>query len=567
MRVDLPEFHPRFPAAASSDMMNLVVREGVNRKFPGLVKYTTAVPGGTVKWLCDFLLSTGSRHLVAGTGRRFFQFNAAGPSWVDLTPTYTTGTCTNVATETTVLGIGTLWVAAGVQAGHIFQCAGHQYTITAVTDNTHLEVTPAGDGWVGAAYTITLLASESGEDHIRGAVGDDQLLICNGVDTPWKWDGVTAKLLKLGGAPPVARFISTFHLRNLLVMANISTDAQRLQNSDAANYEQWATGLAASYDFHALAGDFAGVDGGHEFLMAFLRRAIWRGAWSGTDVQIQWGQIPTQDGVEVPNSLIRLGAQSRVLTEGALTQWAYMGVGNFYLFDGESTQAIGDRIRTWVWDRLDPEKVDLVQAACIPQWHLAIWSFPARGAGVNTHSVILDYATGEWYPSDVGFSALGSYDLDAGDVTWDSLTGTLDSQTRIFDETGTLAEPVTLAADASGYLYYLAWRPDRDGGTISARRRIRLPASPRGRTMEIGELRVVTTAAPGTVLMAHLYGGDTPTGMHRMETRMATVTGGHEVWWGFNSAARHLAVVVSNAGGSEELGLVGATVRMRERNR
>ena len=73
-----------------------------------------------------------------------------------LNPTYSVGTVSVSAGGSIVTGIGTLWLAAGVQAGDIFERAGLTATIASVTSNTSLTLARAWPGTAvsGSSYEI-----------------------------------------------------------------------------------------------------------------------------------------------------------------------------------------------------------------------------------------------------------------------------------------------------------------------------------------------------------------------------------------------------------------------------
>ena len=55
-----------------------------------------------------------------------------------LPSTYSTGTATINANETTVTGQGTTWLTSGIQAGDLFWAGGMSVRIGAVVSNTSL---------------------------------------------------------------------------------------------------------------------------------------------------------------------------------------------------------------------------------------------------------------------------------------------------------------------------------------------------------------------------------------------------------------------------------------------
>ena len=317
-RMDIPAGHPQFPRRDSPDIHNIVVWDGVCRKWPGMVPYTTVGLGAPVRFLARFELGGGTRHLVASDGRDLWSFDPGGPSWVNRTPTYTTGTTKFTNSSTTVEGTGTNWSSANCWVGMKIKndADGTWYEVASLTDATHLELTAEYEGTTTGSdpYTLRQRRSAAGEYWMRGSVArdsinGDQIMVVNGVNAPLLWDGSAATFVEVGGSPPSSRFISTFHQQNLMVLARDASNLLRVQHSDAGDYTEWSDGLAASYDFEDSTARIVGIDGGHEYLYLFREDGIWRGFWEGTGIGISWSRISGIDGPVYPNSLVRLGGR------------------------------------------------------------------------------------------------------------------------------------------------------------------------------------------------------------------------------------------------------------------
>jgi hypothetical protein len=520
-------------------------------------------------FLAKFQLSSGSQHLVASDGRDLFSYNAGGPSWVNRTPLYTTGTAKFTNASTTVEGTGTSWDADNVKAGMKIKndADGTWYEVDSLTDATHLELTAAFAAATTPveAYTIRQRRSATGEHWLRGAVTKDDILITNGVDPVLTWDGSASTFSALGGSPPKSRFVTTFHQQNLCVLARGASNPKRLQNSDAADPTEWTTGLAGSYDFEDSGAPITGVDGSHEYLFLFREDGIWRGFWEGFGVAISWARVPGVNGPVYPNSLLRLGGASRMGSEAPVTKWAYFGLADVYAFDGEGIESIGEPVRSWLFDRLDPAYPNSIIGTVIPEWSLAIWSFPTKGsAGVCTESIAFDYKHSRWFPRATGWSAFAIYDLTAGDVQWDNLVGTIDAQARIFDKVGSAPDPVCLVGDEDGDVYYLAFGVNDAGAAIAAQRDTPVfPCDDRASFHEVGAVSFRTTAAAGSQFEVQVYGSERGEAIALLGQATVAVSDTLETVAYLRCGGRYLSVRVLNEETNGEFGVSDLTAWVR----
>jgi len=573
-RSDLPAGHPSFPLGDSPDIRNVLLHEGRLRKWPGRVAFTSAVLGGStpvpVRGLWRFSLASGNQFLLATDGRDIWKHNTTGPTWDLLTPLYTTGTAAFTHNSAAVVGTATSWDANNCKAGMKIKLnADGVYaevlSLDVGSQTITLTAIYSGAGGGAGAYTLRQRRSAAGARWMRAAIGSDQIVLVNGVDAPLTWDGALSTFLELAGSPPVCRFVTTFHQRNLLVMARDQNSPLRLQNSDAADYAEWTLNLAESYDFEESTAPITGVDGGHEYLYLFRENGIWRGFWEGFGVGISWTQVPGIDGPVYPNTLVRLGGEAQTGGEAPVAKWAYLGQGNVHGFDGDRIDPIGDAVRALIFDSIDPAYPDSAVGNVIPEWGLAIWSWPTIGsAGIPTDSIAYDYKRNLWFPRTAGFSAFGAYDLTAGDVTWDSLVGSIDSQSRIFDAINVAPQGVCLVGDETGHVWYLAWLVNDAGAAISAQRSTPIVAlDKQASCYEVGAVEFRTTAPAGSQFAVTVLGGERPEDVSQLQQVIVTVSSSGPCIAYLRCAARYLQVRIDNEELNGEYGLYDLRVRAR----
>jgi hypothetical protein len=572
-RSDLPAHHPGLPMWDSPDLRNIIVRDGENKKFPGRVAFSATPLPGPVRFLARYPLTPSIRYLIASDGRDLFKYNTGGDSWDYLTPVYIVGTAAFTHASDQVVGTGTGWTTGNCVPGMKIKrnADGVWYEVKSLVPATQtitLTIPYVEAGGAAAAYTLRQRLSAAGERWLRGCLAQGKIIVTNGVDAPLIWDGLTDTFLPLGGSPPAGRFVTTFHQRNLLVMARDPNNPRRVSNSDAAVYTQWATGLAASYDFEDSVAEFMGLEGSHEYLFLLREDGAWRGFWEGFGVGISWSRVGGIDGPAYPNTVVRLGGEARMATESPTARWAWFGVGNIHGFDAENIVAIGEPVRRWIWEMIDPTYPDNALGASIPEWGLALWSFPVMGSqGQNAQTIAYDYLRDRWFRRDVGFSAFGAYDLSPAEVEWDTLTGSVDEQTRIFDAVFSAPQPVCLVGDEQGYVYYLAFGATDAGAGITAQRQTRVLEGGRGAPyLTVGGVSVETTAPPGTRYAVAVLGADGGGSISVLATRVAVVDGEGLALARFAPVcARRLAIRVVNTEANQPFGVMGVTAWVRGR--
>jgi hypothetical protein len=578
-----PIYRPRMPGVCPMHqaplMMNMIYNHGRCRKWPGRVQYTpTQLLGGVkldtaapIRNIYGFNLSSGTTILVVSDGRDLFKFNA--DVWNCITPIHTTGTADfgNLGNKKIVTGNGTTWVTDGIQPGMAIKCDDDAvwYEIDTVDGETQITLTEdyTDTGGTTKDYTIRMRRSITGERWISFETALNKLIVVNGVDPTLEWDGAASQMTELANAP-IGRFVTAFHQENFLVIGRMNTDQLLIQNSEIGDYTVWdGTGYSGEYPFKSSEGLITGLDGHSEYLWVLKSDGAWQGRWTGAYSQIQWHQeTAVIDGPIVPTSYLRLGETA-----------AWFGNAKIWSFDGHNAEEIGRPVREYVFaeDGLDRDYLDSVVSEVQIAWSLAFWSFPIDGSGgIPARTVVYDWAADQWFISDIGYSSFGRVDLNRSDVQWDTLTGTMDAQTRIFDQLGSTPEPVVLAGDEQGYLYYLAWAVREPGITTPASRCHPLiqPAGV-GRASEVAEVVIDTTAWPGATFICRLLGSERALGYESgispdvLDARTAVVGDDGTINFYLRSASKWWAVEISNINPQDEFGLIATNVSWKPRGR
>jgi hypothetical protein len=158
------------------DALNVLPIDGDLRRRPGITPYLTSTDYQFSATLTDSeavvsLLVVNDRLFVATT-RQLFSITALGGSWVNLTPTYTTGTVTATNGSNAVVGAGTAWSTRSIVAGQHILIDGRWYRIAGVTTDVNLTLTENFAGATAGGKTYTIRRNWSG-----GAPNDVSCLI------------------------------------------------------------------------------------------------------------------------------------------------------------------------------------------------------------------------------------------------------------------------------------------------------------------------------------------------------------------------------------------------------
>lgn len=175
------EMDPR----AMSDCLNVRVKDGAVRNqnmgwepFPEAAAAPLNLDSQQVLFIDQFFTRAGSQNLVFGTQKDLFRYNDGGQDLRYITPIYSTGTATNTAqpdnmhilgasgtlwdTDKTILPVATSLYGKNAEVGDEisfgsaaeYDPAATWFTISVVTDDTHIEIS-ADPGAIGAGpYTI-----------------------------------------------------------------------------------------------------------------------------------------------------------------------------------------------------------------------------------------------------------------------------------------------------------------------------------------------------------------------------------------------------------------------------
>lgn len=178
----------------------------------------------------------------------------------------------------------------------------------------------------------------------------DDLLVTNGLDSIQKYNGV-GLMTNLGGSPPIAEYIET--VGEYVVIANITDGGSnypwRLQWCDTASIENWTTGNSGFFDLLDNDQKIIGLKKFNENLVVFKDKGIYIGRLVDTS------DIFSFDLIESGQSLLN----NRCIVEFRGKLYYLATDGNIYVFNGYSSNPIGNKIQDEIYSVLNTERLGM----------------------------------------------------------------------------------------------------------------------------------------------------------------------------------------------------------------
>lgn len=145
----LPSATYKMRSSAENEQPLLIISNSVPGTVPASV--STNPPCGDIS-----APPTAAVMVAVITSRQAFVYNEAAGGWVNVTPTYTTGTITATNGSANVTGAGTAWATRGISPYQHILIDGTWYQVCTVTSDTAMTISPvfAGGTGGGKAYTI-----------------------------------------------------------------------------------------------------------------------------------------------------------------------------------------------------------------------------------------------------------------------------------------------------------------------------------------------------------------------------------------------------------------------------
>ena len=256
-------------------------------------------------------------------------------------------------------------------------------------------------------------------DRVIAAHGTDDILQSYEI-------GTSSLFADLTGSP-AARYLAV--VRDFVVTGYVTYGAttypRRIRWSGIDDATAWTVGTSQAdvQDISDL-GNVTGVVGG-EYGTVLCERGIVRMSYVGSPLIFQFDKVETSRGCPYPGSVCNVGPFV-----------FYLAGDGFYLFDGNSSKAIGsEKVDRTFFDEFDRDKAHRMSAAVDPANKLVVWGYPVKsGSGTPTKFLVYNYQIDRWSSIDQIHDLVApffspSYTLEGLDnvnASLDALTPSLD---------------------------------------------------------------------------------------------------------------------------------------------
>jgi len=343
------------------------------------------------------------------------------------------GAMTSIATTET-LGSGA-WGAATITYPTDYQVInGRQFTRADVNYNVRVGVDKIERYNVTNSNWIDITGSDltgATIDLVDTAVpllsGAPILCVTNGIDAIRKWTA-TGNTADLGGSPPVAKFIQEY--KTYLVCANIAggTDiSERVQWSDTADPEEWATGNSGTVDLVEDNESITGLNIFGNYIAVHKPSAIYLGYPVSSTSIFQFDRKSTGAGTVANGSIVNLPSGHQI----------FLSSDGIRIFNGISAPIIESKINDDIRDNLNDTYSYRAYGLLVKDRDEVWFGIPIGSQTWGETIYKYNYKTGVVYKdSRTGATSMWIGSASAS-LSWDDYTGlglTWDTMTQRWNE-------------------------------------------------------------------------------------------------------------------------------------
>ncbi len=494
------------------DCLNVRVKNGIISNLNiGWERFDAYTLNGPVTLIDNFFLRAGTQILIYGTPKDLYQYDEVAATVAFITPITTTGTVEIGAGDLSeVVGTGTTWDTAGANrlkindeiyvgtAGETDPDAtlnGGWRRVTAVTDDTHVDVTPAFSGAIAASTVYTARKTFVGTifDYWRTqtfpkaqpADEDEWWATNGGADYGVDWNGTDAQVTLNDTMGFKFKEIGLF--KNMMIYGNLSLDSGEARPNSIRN-----SAISEPANVSTLeAAEFVVNDGVDPLVGLFTLgdNLIVYGDRSATIVQF----------VGVPLLFIFRVAISGIgpLTGRMIADFGdfheFLGADAAYRFDGISVTEIGFHVWREFLRIQDPKRIELGFSHFDEENGDLLWIMPLS-TDADTIDGQPETSLVEHYLEDVGernptphtkrtlkMTASGFFER-LNTLTWAGMTNAWQTYNfRWNDQFFQSAFPFNLFGDQDGKIYTLNTIDTHDGTAVNSFARFRRVALVDGR--------------------------------------------------------------------------------------
>lgn len=286
--------------------------------------------------------------------------------------------------------------------------------------------------------------------------GKQILVITNGVDSPYKWTG-SGNTAALGGTPPVGKFVQEY--QTYLVFANIQGGVDidtRVQWSDTASPETWASGNAGAKDLVEDGGEITGLNIFGNYLAVHKSTSIYLGYLVTTTAVFRFDRKATGAGTCANNSIVNLPTGEQI----------FLANDGIRIFNGSTSPLVDSPINDEIRDGLNAEKKHKAWGLLVRELD-EVWIGIPIGSQESGETVYkFNYVNRVMYKDTRTNANCAWKAAQSNSITWDQASGSWDSHTDRWNETSLSAQtPLINISDTDGLTFYVNSLSSSDNGT------------------------------------------------------------------------------------------------------
>lgn len=320
---------------------------------------------------------------------------------------------------------------------------GFRYLVR--TSKARVENFNTGSGhWIDISHA-PLTGGDDDLPSFTQAVENALMIITNGIDAIRKWPGY-GNTAVLGGSPPKAKFCS--YLSPYLLLAHVddgsAVNPWKVQWCDTGAPESWVGGNSGSALLADEPSPIKNILKLNEFAAVYKRQSLWLGRKVDTSDIFLFDCIITGIGLE----------SSRAIADGGGTHY-FMGLNDFYAFNGARWESIGKPVRDRAFMNINRSKINNCFAYHYEPFK-EIWFFIVlKNNTWPTEVWKYNYQTGFWYFDTCDpITSMTLWEAASGQ-SWDSDSGTWDAAGDRWDDGVSALSKVFLFGAEDGRTYQL----------------------------------------------------------------------------------------------------------------
>lgn len=210
----------------------------------------------------------------------------------------------------------------------------------------------------------------------------------------------------------VGNFVFLFNTNE----ASYGDSPNRWWCSAIRDYTDWTPSIATQCATGTLTSSYGRIYAGRRFgeqVVVYKERAMYIGTYVGAPIIWDFQQVPGEAGCNSQEAVCNIGTPENPVH-------LFMGVDDFYRFDGARPVAIGAPVKRTVYAQLDKAYANRIKSLHDRVNSRVYFFYPSIGSnGALTKCVVYNYRTNQWGRDDRNIEACLEF-ISSG-VTWDSI--------------------------------------------------------------------------------------------------------------------------------------------------